>query len=103
MRKRFKCEIGLSDHTLGIASCITAVSYGATVIEKHITLDKKIQTIDSKFSLDLKDFSILINEVNNAWLSIGKVKYGATKEEKVSLKFRRSIYLVKNIKKKSDN
>ncbi len=101
MRKKFNCEIGLSDHTIGNTASITSIAYGATVIEKHITLDKKIKTIDSKFSLDIKEFKLLLNEIKNAWLSLGKVYYGPTKEEIPSLKYRRSIYLIKNKKKGS--
>jgi len=97
LKKQFSCEIGFSDHTLGIGAAVAAVSLGATVIEKHFTLDKKTGGVDEKLSLDPKEMKILVRETNNAWLSIGKKKLGASKSEKSNLKFRRSIYVVKNI------
>ena len=99
MRKRFRCEIGLSDHTLGIGTSISAINHGATFIEKHFTLDNKDGGIDSKFSLNPIKLKDLIEETYNAWQSVGKIFYGPTKNEINSLKFRRSIYSTKNIKK----
>ena len=99
MKKIFKCEVGISDHTPGIGTSIAAVSLGATIVEKHITLDKKNGAVDSKFSLEPEEFKNLVIETNRAWQSIGKVHYGPTKSEKISLKYRRSIYLIEDIKK----
>ena len=99
MRKNFKCEVGLSDHTLGIGASIAAVANQATIIEKHITLNKKSKGVDSKFSLEPKELSSLVNESYIAWKSLGNIFYGPTKNEKNSLIFRRSIYVVKDIKK----
>ena len=99
MRKNFKCEVGLSDHTLGIGASIAAVSNQATIIEKHFTLNKKSKGVDSKFSLEPNELASLVKESYIAWKSLGNVFYGPTKNEKQSLKFRRSIYVVKDIKK----
>lgn len=98
MKKNFKCQVGLSDHTIGNISSITAVSLGASILEKHICLDKKTG-IDSFFSLTPKDFKKLVEEVNYCWISKGKVFYGASKSEKKSVKNRRSLYASKDIKK----
>lgn len=99
MKKKYKCEIGLSDHTPGIGAAVGSVALGATIIEKHITLDKKNGAVDSKFSLEPHEFKILNDEIYNTWKSLGEIKYGPTKDEKESLKYRRSIYAVKDMKK----
>ena len=97
LRKLFNCEVGLSDHTLGIGSALAAVAHGATVIEKHFTLNKSDVGVDSAFSIDPHEMKILVNETENVWQSLGKVSYGPTDAEKPSLKFRRSLYVVKDI------
>jgi len=97
MRKKFRCEIGLSDHTLGIGTAIAAVANGATVIEKHLTLDKNDGGVDSAFSIEPNDLKRLTEETNKAWQSLGKIFYGPTPDEKKSLIFRRSIYASQNI------
>ena len=98
MKNKFKCEVGLSDHTLGIGAAIAAVANGATVIEKHLTLKRKEGGVDSSFSIETEDLKKLVIETNRAWKSLGKISYGPTKEEKSSIIFRRSIYVTKNIK-----
>ena len=99
MRKKFKCEIGLSDHTLGIGASIAAVSNKATIIEKHITLNRNANGVDDKFSLEPYELKALVKESHIAWQALGKVFYGPTKNEVNSLQFRRSIYCSKDIKK----
>lgn len=99
LRKKFKIEIGLSDHTPGIAAAISAISYGASIIEKHFTLDKKAGGLDDSFSMDPEEFNLLVKESKNAWLSLGKIHYGLTKSEKRHQVFKRSIYAKKDIKK----
>jgi len=99
LKKKFKCEVGLSDHTLGIGTSIAAIARGATVIEKHFTYNKKLKSVDSKFSLDFKEMKKLVEESIVAWKSIGKIKFKPSKSERRNLKFRRSIYVVKDIKK----
>ena len=99
MRKIFKCEVGLSDHTLGIGIPLAAISMGASIIEKHFTISRKDKGVDSTFSSEPHEFKTLVDESKKIFKSFGKVKYGPTKSEKNSIKFRRSIYVVKNIKK----
>ena len=99
IKKKFKCNVGLSDHTPGIGAAIAAISHGATVIEKHFTLNKNDKSIDSFFSLEPKEFKGLVRECNYAYESLGKIYFGPTKSERKSLIFRRSIYVTSNVKK----
>ena len=99
LKKIFNCEVGISDHTLGIGTSVAAVALGATVIEKHFTLDRSDGGVDSAFSMEPDEFKMLVTESHNAWLSLGKVFIGPTENEKKSIKFRRSIYAVKDIEK----
>jgi len=97
--KIFNCQVGLSDHTLGIGVSIAAISMGATVIEKHFTLKRSDGGVDSAFSLEPDELSALVEESKRAHESLGKVFIGITKKEKESLRFKRSIYVTSNIKK----
>ena len=99
LKKEFKCEVGLSDHTKGIGVAVGSVALGATIIEKHIVLKKGDGSIDEKFSLDPNEFKNLVYESNNAWSSLGNDYLGPSKNETKSLIFRRSIYVIKNVKK----
>jgi pseudaminic acid synthase len=98
MRQLFGCEVGLSDHTMGLGASVAAVAHGATVIEKHLTLDRAAGGVDSTFSLEPDEFAALVVETGRAWQSLGKVAYGPTEAEKPSLIFRRSIYVAKDLK-----
>ncbi len=99
LKKKFNCEIGLSDHTLGIGTSIAAIAKGAVVIEKHFKFSEKNKSVDSLFSMTPHQMKSLVYETVNAWKSLGKIKIGVTGNEKNNLKYRRSIYVVKNIKK----
>ena len=99
MRKLFNCEVGLSDHTMGIGASVAAVAHGATVIEKHFTLDRADGGVDSDFSMEPEEMKQLVVETERAWQSLGNIKYGSTKAEKGSLTFRRSLYIAEDIKK----
>ena len=99
MRELFSCEVGLSDHTMGIGAAVAAVAYGATVIEKHFTLHRADGGVDSSFSLEPKEMKQLVIETERAWQSLGKVTYGATQAEKNSVLNRRSLYIAENMKK----
>ncbi|MCM8787255.1 MAG: pseudaminic acid synthase [Candidatus Omnitrophica bacterium] len=99
MQKRFKLPIGLSDHTLGIATSIAGVCLGAKLIEKHFCLSRKIKTPDSFFSLEPQELKSLVENIRNAEKSLGKIHYGLTKDEEKSKVFRRSLFVVKDIKK----
>jgi sialic acid synthase SpsE len=98
MRELFDCQVGLSDHTMGVGVAVASVALGATVIEKHFTLSRKDGGVDSAFSLEPEEMKTLVIETERAWQSIGKVVYGPTNDEKKSLKFRRSIYVTKDIR-----
>tara|TARA_B100001250_G_scaffold414603_1_gene454456 strand:+ start:17530 stop:18582 length:1053 start_codon:yes stop_codon:yes gene_type:complete len=99
MRELFQCEIGLSDHTMGIGASIAAISHGATIIEKHFTIDRSKGGVDSQFSLEPNEMKALVIESKRAYQSLGKVTYGPTNDEKNYTKHRRSIYFKKEIKK----
>jgi pseudaminic acid synthase len=98
MRELFGCQVGLSDHTMGIGVAIASVALGATVIEKHFTLARADGGVDSSFSLEPSEMAQLVVETERAWLGIGQVKYGPMPTEKSSLAFRRSLYVVENMK-----
>tara|TARA_B100001559_G_C16467278_1_gene607201 strand:+ start:610 stop:1653 length:1044 start_codon:yes stop_codon:yes gene_type:complete len=99
IKKKFRCNVGLSDHTPGIGASVAAIAQGATVIEKHFTINKNDGSVDSFFSLEPNEFKNLVVECNAAFKSLGKIFFGATKGEKKSLRFRRSIYISENVKK----
>ena len=99
MEKHFNCIAGLSDHTLGIGVSIAAVVAGAKVIEKHVVLSRKLETPDSFFSMEPQDFKSLVNNIRVAEKALGVVHYGLTNEEKMSQFFKRSLFVVKDIKK----
>ncbi len=98
MRDLFDVQVGLSDHTLGTGVAVAAVALGATVIEKHFTLNRADGGVDSAFSMEPSEMKALVEETERAWQAIGKITYGPTEKEKASLKFRRSIYVAKDIK-----
>jgi pseudaminic acid synthase len=99
MIERFQVQVGLSDHTMGIGVAVAAVALGATVIEKHFTLDRNYGGVDSAFSLEPHELKALVMETERAWLSIGKVSYNPTEKELKSMDFKRSIYFSENLKK----
>ena len=98
MRELFGCQVGLSDHTMGIGVSVAAVALGATVIEKHFTLARADGGVDSSFSLEPHELKSLVVETERAWQAIGKVTYGATDAEQKSLVFRRSLYIAEDVK-----
>jgi len=98
MRKRYGCEIGISDHTMGIGVSVAAVALGATVIEKHFTLQRADGGVDSAFSMEPQEMAQLVIETERAWQAMGKVQDGPTEKEKSSLVFRRSLYVVEDMK-----
>jgi N-acetylneuraminate synthase len=98
LRQLFGCEVGLSDHTHGNGVAVAAVALGATVVEKHFTLSRADGGIDSAFSLEPAEMAQLVTECERAWLSLGEVRYGATEPEKASLAYRRSLYVVRDMR-----
>jgi pseudaminic acid synthase len=99
MREAFGVNVGLSDHSMGIAVPIVATSLGAVVIEKHFTLSREDGGVDSSFSLTPAEFKQLMVETSNAFDALGKVTYERAEKEKKSAIYRRSIYVSKDIKK----
>jgi len=97
LRELFGCEVGLSDHTMGVGVAVAAVALGATVVEKHFTLSRADGGVDSAFSLEPHDLAALVQESERAWQALGEVRYGPTEAEQRSLVFRRSIYVAANI------
>jgi pseudaminic acid synthase len=98
MRKLFNCEVGLSDHTMGVGVSVASVALGATVIEKHFTLSREDGGVDSTFSMEPTEMAQLVVESERAWQAVGKVSYGATEAEKKSIIFRRSLYVVQDMR-----
>ena len=98
MRARYECEVGLSDHTLGIGAAIASVALGASVIEKHFTLARAEGGVDSVFSVEPDELEALVGETERAWRALGRINYGPTAAEKGSLQFRRSLYIAENMK-----
>ncbi len=97
--ERFDVLSGLSDHTIDNATAVAAVVLGACLIEKHVTLDRSGGGADDSFSLEPKELAQLCKDSKTAWQALGKVNYERTEAEKGNVKFRRSLYAVKDIKK----
>lgn len=98
LRQLFHCEVGLSDHTMGVGASVAAVALGATVIEKHFTLRRADGGVDSTFSLEPEELNSLVIESERAWQALGAISYGPSEREKPSLQFRRSLYIAKDIR-----
>lgn len=99
MAKKFGAVVGLSDHTLGIASSVAAVSLGACIIEKHLTISRKEPGPDSSFSLEPSELKELVKEIRTVEAALGKVRYTVIRKEKETRVFRRSLFAVSDIKK----
>ena len=98
LRDLFGCEVGLSDHTLGVGVSVASVALGASVIEKHFTLNRADGGVDSAFSMEPAEMTQLVVETERAWEALGAISYGPTDAEKKSLQYRRSLYIVQNMK-----
>ena len=97
LRALFDCEVGLSDHTLGVGAAVGAVALGATVIEKHFTLNRAEGGVDATFSMEPAEFTQLRAETERVWQALGEVRYGPAEAEKASMVFRRSLYVVRDL------
>lgn len=98
LRDLFGCEVGLSDHTLGLGVAVAGIALGATVVEKHFTLKRSDGGVDSAFSMEPAEMARLVVETKHAWAALGQVNYGPTKTEQESLQYRRSLYVVQDIR-----
>jgi pseudaminic acid synthase len=99
LRNHFNCEVGLSDHTLGVTVAIAAVALGATIIEKHFTLEKNDGAVDSEFSADPNELKLLANATKTSWEALGSITYGPTASEQINRYYRRSLYAARDIAK----
>lgn len=98
MREIFRCEVGLSDHTMGVGASVAAVALGATVIEKHFTLRRADGGVDSSFSLEPEELHMLVVETERAWRALGDIQFAPSASEQASIQFRRSLYVVQDVK-----
>jgi pseudaminic acid synthase len=98
LRDALGCDVGLSDHTMGLGVPVAAIAYGAVLIEKHFTLRRTDGGVDSSFSLEPEEFGRLRVEADRAWQSLGRIAYGGTVAEEKSRVFRRSLYIAKDMK-----
>jgi pseudaminic acid synthase len=97
LRELFGCEVGISDHTLGLGVSVAAVALGAVIIEKHFTLARADGGVDSAFSMEPAEMKALVIETERAWQALGAVHYGPTIAEQAAVKRRRSIYLSQDV------
>jgi N-acetylneuraminate synthase len=99
MARRFGVPVGLSDHTMGIAAPVAAVVLGACIIEKHLTLSRAIPGPDSGFSLEPQEFKAMVEAVRTAEKALGEVHYDLSSKEEASRVFRRSLFVVQDVKR----
>lgn len=98
MRELFHCEVGLSDHTMGVGAAVASVALGACMIEKHFTLRRADGGVDSAFSLEPEELAQLVVETGRAWEALGRVTYGSSSESEVKTEvFRRTLYVAKDM------
>lgn len=97
MIQRFRVVTGLSDHTLNNTTAIASVAIGASIIEKHFTLDRNGGGPDDSFSLEPAEFEALCQDSKSAWQALGRIDYGLKSSEKGNVKFRRSLYFVRDL------
>lgn len=98
MRDRFSVPVGLSDHSLGSVGAVTAVAKGASIIEKHFCLSKEIDNPDVSFSMPPEEFAQMVKDIRQAEKAMGTISYGPTSQETGNLAFRKSIFVVKDVK-----
>lgn len=98
MAEVFQVPTGLSDHSMGSIGAVTAVALGAKIIEKHFCISREIDNPDASFSMEPEEFKKMVEEIRSAEKAIGQVKYGITSQEKKNVKFRRSLFVVEDIK-----
>ncbi|WP_425449712.1 pseudaminic acid synthase [Dethiothermospora halolimnae] len=99
MKKNFNVPVGLSDHSLGSIAATTAVAMGAKIIEKHFCLSREDDTADSFFSMEPNEFKEMVHNIRLAERAMGKINYEISEKEKISRSHRKSIFVVRDIKK----
>lgn len=99
MKQTFGVPVGLSDHSMGSIGAVTAVAMGASIIEKHFCISRDIENPDSTFSMEKDEFRKMVDDIRNVEKAKGIIKYGPSDEEKENVKFRRSIFVIRDIKK----
>ena len=99
MKQIFGVPVGLSDHSMGSIGAVTAVAMGASIIEKHFCISREIENPDSSFSMEKDEFKKMVDDIRNVEKAKGYIRYGVTDEERDSIIFRKSIFVVKDIKK----
>ena len=99
MKHQFNVPVGLSDHSMGSIGAVAAVAMGATIIEKHFCISREIENPDSSFSMEPQEFKKMVEDIRTVERAKGTIHYGTTKEEEGNIVFRRSIFVVKDIKK----
>lgn len=97
MKETFDVPVGLSDHSMGSIGAITAVAMGASIIEKHFCISRDISNPDSSFSMEVDEFAAMVRDIRTVEKAMGQVRYGSMKQEKDNIKFRKSIFAVKDI------
>ncbi len=97
IKKRFGYTVGLSDHSMGSLGAVAAVAMGASVIEKHFCLDRKVKSPDSVFSMESVEFKKMVQDVRAVEKAKGKVYYGPSEQEKDNVGFRKSIFVIKDV------
>ncbi|MBP1857792.1 pseudaminic acid synthase [Rhizobium herbae] len=98
IKATFGCNVGLSDHTLGIGVSVAAIALGASVIEKHFIIDRSEGGVDSAFSLEPGEFTSLVDETERAYQALGRIHFGGTASEQAGRKKRRSLYIGEDLK-----
>lgn len=98
LRDTFGCVVGLSDHTLGIGVAVAAIAFGASMVEKHVTLSRTAAGVDSSFSLEPAELAALVLESGRAWQALGHGGIGPQPSEAESLRLRRSLFVVADVR-----
>ncbi len=98
MREAFGVPVGLSDHTMGIGAAVASVAFGSVLVEKHVTMSREEGGVDSAFSLEPDELAALVRETKVAWQALGEPRIGAREAEREGLRFRRSLFVVEDVK-----
>ena len=99
MKQVFGIPVGLSDHSMGHLGATTAVALGGNIIEKHFCMSREIKNPDSAFSMEPAEFKEMVSQIRQVEKAMGQVFYGVSEQEQGSVVFRRSLFVVKDVKK----